>query len=45
MRDRFQTLLAAVADAPGSPISSYSLAPQGQYNELISDFIQSFDAL
>jgi natural product biosynthesis luciferase-like monooxygenase protein/amino acid adenylation domain-containing protein len=45
MRDRFQTLLAAVADAPGSPISSYSRALQGQHNELISDFIQSLDAL
>jgi amino acid adenylation domain-containing protein len=45
MRDRFQTLLAAVADAPGSPISSYSLALRGRHDELISDFIQSFDAL
>jgi hypothetical protein len=45
MRDRFQTLLAAVADAPGSPISSCSVAVQGRHDELISDFIQSFDAL
>jgi non-ribosomal peptide synthetase component F len=45
MRDRFQTLLAAVADAPNNPISSYSLALHGQRNELVSDFIQSFDAL
>ena len=45
MRDRFQTLLAAVAGSPGSPISSYSLALQGRHDELISDFIQSFDTL
>jgi condensation domain-containing protein len=45
MRDHFQTLLAGVAADPGKPISSYSLAPQSQSDDIINDLITDFNAL
>jgi hypothetical protein len=44
MRDHFQTLLTEIAADPDRPISNYSLTPQSEDDDLISDFITSFEA-
>jgi hypothetical protein len=43
MRDRFQALLTSVVADADKPISSYSLIPQSQADDMVDGFITNFD--